>query len=391
MATRPLPVNPNLRSLKNQAKQLLHAHQSGNDDACQRIKASHPHLSGSPQEEIRTADFSLVDAQWVIAREYGFSSWPKLVATLKSPPGDGYLPPIRLTDLDLLPEKEQLQEILQLREFHEIDATLSSFITHSPKGGVRTARHQQKILPPNQPAFSFAPGENVKPAADRTGLFALHYGYICRQRDQIHVIPPLWIDGERMSVYFVHFSQEQPSQYPDLGEIKSLFAFMKIKHGIDEAALGQLIDRFQTGNHPSLLTPIAKGTQSQPGHDSRFEWAIETGKEHPNGGLPDSTFRLHREEAPLVNSGDLLGTLTGPERGLDGVDVFGHEVKAPTSHNVEVVSNARIRTVEGDEGQIRFFAKSGGAVYISSETQVIADQSRTRIGIGIYSIAEESH
>lgn len=73
-----LPSNPNLEQLKNQAKDLLKAHRSGETEACERIQVSFPKLSKASIEEIRQAKFSLRDAQLVIAREYGFPSWPKL-------------------------------------------------------------------------------------------------------------------------------------------------------------------------------------------------------------------------------------------------------------------------------------------------------------------------
>ena len=82
MATQPLPANPSLKSLKNQAKQLLHAHHSGQKNACERVKASHPRLKESAAGTIKQGEFALADAQLVIAREYGFDSWPKMTDAL---------------------------------------------------------------------------------------------------------------------------------------------------------------------------------------------------------------------------------------------------------------------------------------------------------------------
>jgi len=78
-----LPSAPSLESLKNQAKQLLKAHRDADPDACSRIEASFPRLNGTSEAKIRDAELSLRDAQLVIAREYGFPSWPKMVAVLK--------------------------------------------------------------------------------------------------------------------------------------------------------------------------------------------------------------------------------------------------------------------------------------------------------------------
>lgn len=84
MARRQLPANPSLKSLKNQAKQLLHGHRSGATEACGRIVALHPRMADVAPEAVREKPFALADAQLVIAREYGFESWPKMQAELFS-------------------------------------------------------------------------------------------------------------------------------------------------------------------------------------------------------------------------------------------------------------------------------------------------------------------
>jgi hypothetical protein len=78
----PLPAQPNLRQLKTRAKDLHKAHQQADPRAIERIAEHHPRLSGLPDANILEADFSLQDAQLIIAREYGFPSWPKLTASI---------------------------------------------------------------------------------------------------------------------------------------------------------------------------------------------------------------------------------------------------------------------------------------------------------------------
>lgn len=73
-----LPPNPNLQYDKKQAKALLKAYQSGDAEAIQRVQLSHPRLQNLPDANIPISEFRLSDAQLVIAREYGFSSWPQL-------------------------------------------------------------------------------------------------------------------------------------------------------------------------------------------------------------------------------------------------------------------------------------------------------------------------
>ena len=73
-----LPPTPSLRQLRNQSKDLLQALQAGEPDAIRRIGESHPRFSDSSQAEIAAAEIVLADAQFVIARELGFDSWPRL-------------------------------------------------------------------------------------------------------------------------------------------------------------------------------------------------------------------------------------------------------------------------------------------------------------------------
>jgi hypothetical protein len=75
---RQLPARPNLDQLKHQAKDLLNAHKAGAEDAIQRIRQSHPRFSQASEAEVRSARFTVSGALLVIAREYGFVSWPKL-------------------------------------------------------------------------------------------------------------------------------------------------------------------------------------------------------------------------------------------------------------------------------------------------------------------------
>ena len=66
-----LPKDANLQHLKHQAKDLQKAFQSGVAAARERVKTAKPKLA-------RSSKLLLSDAQFVIAREYGFESWPKL-------------------------------------------------------------------------------------------------------------------------------------------------------------------------------------------------------------------------------------------------------------------------------------------------------------------------
>src|SRR5262245_3919389 len=69
-STRTLPLKPSLFQLRKQAKELLNSYRAGNDTAVAEVER----FERSPD----LAKFALADAQRVLARAYGFSSWAKL-------------------------------------------------------------------------------------------------------------------------------------------------------------------------------------------------------------------------------------------------------------------------------------------------------------------------
>lgn len=124
-----LPARPDLDQLRTQAKELLKQYRAGDAAAIERVREFHPDCSHvaqasrstnvlhgetplKPAAEDGRAPFSgksfrLHDAQIVIAREYGFDSWPKLKEHVES----------------LLLESADPIELLK-RAFHANDAVL---------------------------------------------------------------------------------------------------------------------------------------------------------------------------------------------------------------------------------------------------------------------------
>src|SRR5580765_1406023 len=72
--TRAMRENPDLDQLKRQAKELLEAYRASAPEAIVEVSAYHH--TASPET------FALHDAQFVLARSYGFESWPKLNAAV---------------------------------------------------------------------------------------------------------------------------------------------------------------------------------------------------------------------------------------------------------------------------------------------------------------------
>lgn len=73
-ALRPLPPNPSLEFERKEAKALLRRLRAGDAEALARARERHPAIAAATPALIR-----LADAQLVLAREYGFTSWPRLV------------------------------------------------------------------------------------------------------------------------------------------------------------------------------------------------------------------------------------------------------------------------------------------------------------------------
>ena len=72
LPTRSLPERPDLNQLKRQAKELLEAFVAGDANTFGEVNALY--------SDADRAKFALHDAQLVLARAYGFESWPKLKA-----------------------------------------------------------------------------------------------------------------------------------------------------------------------------------------------------------------------------------------------------------------------------------------------------------------------
>ena len=83
MPPRGLPGNANLEQLKNGAKSFQRAVRAGDTGAAELVREFHPRLSDARPGSPELNGFTRTDAQLVIARQFGFASWPKLRAHLE--------------------------------------------------------------------------------------------------------------------------------------------------------------------------------------------------------------------------------------------------------------------------------------------------------------------
>jgi ketosteroid isomerase-like protein len=80
---RGLPGNANLEQLKKGAKSFQRAVRAGDAGAAEVVNEFHPRLGSAAPGSPELAGLTRADAQLVIARQFGFTSWPKLKAHLE--------------------------------------------------------------------------------------------------------------------------------------------------------------------------------------------------------------------------------------------------------------------------------------------------------------------
>jgi hypothetical protein len=93
MATvsRGLPDRPHIDVPKREAGELLKDWRAGSPEVLDRIRRRHPKFRDADDAAISAGKFLLNDAQLVIAREYGFSSWPELKQRINANTAAGLL------------------------------------------------------------------------------------------------------------------------------------------------------------------------------------------------------------------------------------------------------------------------------------------------------------
>jgi ankyrin repeat protein len=80
---RGLPGNANLEQLRNGAKSFQRAVRAGDRGAAAVVHEFHPRLRSAQPGSPELDTFTRADAQLVVARQFGFPSWPKLKAHLE--------------------------------------------------------------------------------------------------------------------------------------------------------------------------------------------------------------------------------------------------------------------------------------------------------------------
>ncbi|HVV70411.1 MAG TPA: ankyrin repeat domain-containing protein [Verrucomicrobiae bacterium] len=135
MDTKVLPLSPSLEQYKKQAKDLLKSVRAGNPDALaltlRRLKNDHPRLGRLADLDLPGGKFALADAQFVIAREHGFESWPKFLNHIKALAGPTSSVSSFESAVDAVVTGDLVKLEQMLRESPELVRERSTFLHHA--------------------------------------------------------------------------------------------------------------------------------------------------------------------------------------------------------------------------------------------------------------------
>ena len=146
MTTTSLPALPSLEHLKNQAKDLVKQVKARVPDVIARVQSHLPRAAGVPPEILAGKGITLSEAQFVLAREYDFPSWPRLKRHIET------YHPDQAAAIEAFKQVVQAGESVKLRTLlrsypevvEQIDAPLFSF--DSPAVLNAASRRDRKTL-----------------------------------------------------------------------------------------------------------------------------------------------------------------------------------------------------------------------------------------------------
>lgn len=114
MPVRGLPGNANVEQLKKGAKGFQRAVLAGDAGAAEIVREFHPRLADAQPGSPELAQFKRTDAQLVIARQFGFPSWPKLRAHLELVAAYSRAPHLQPIGGPIEDEAARIDELLRL-------------------------------------------------------------------------------------------------------------------------------------------------------------------------------------------------------------------------------------------------------------------------------------
>lgn len=159
----------NLEQLKKRAKDLKRSHGNNTATAALRIKRAVPRLKQYAIHEILSKPFKLTDAQFVIAREAGFASWPKLRQAMN------------IAEFDLVAVEEQVVKASLNGDFKLIDTIKAQHAEQMQRSLVCL------LCSHDRDALALLTSENINQSFGPLGWPPLLYACASQQRESIKI------------------------------------------------------------------------------------------------------------------------------------------------------------------------------------------------------------
>lgn len=195
------------------------------------------------------------------------------------------------------------------------------------------------------------------------------YGYVCALGKDVRVIPPIWISPDRVEAHFIHFPHTGLELPPERDWVMRLLEILRVRHGIQEAAIRALCNRpFGRMEKVSLL--LAQGVCPVPGEDARMEFTFDLEGLRTYRYLPDGSVDLDAwRQAVGVRAGDLLARVFPATPGRAGVDLEGKEIPAKTAERGTLKAGENVRAEDQQDGALQcFYSEIDGDVEVREDT-----------------------
>jgi ankyrin repeat protein len=261
--SRQLPPRASLEQLKKQAKSLLKRRQSADPETLARIRESHPRRDKLSDEQITASPFTLANAQFVIAKEYGFASWSKLQSHVKMLEAAGKTAEA-VASLRDAAGKGDLARLNALLDEHP------ELIDERGGEGVRTALHQA-VFGNSEAAVRLLleRGANPNIRCEGDNAYPLHFAVEKNRVGIIHLLVRHGADtvgeGDYHELGVIGWACAWPDIPADPGTVAYLLAH-GARHNIFSAVAMGDVDavRELTARNPGDLEQRMHGTKMKP-------------------------------------------------------------------------------------------------------------------------------
>ncbi len=229
--------------------------------------------------------------------------------------------------------------------------------------GDQVARFQSQAgLDAQSPKIKLSASRHFEQREDG-GIYALRYGYLQLNNHLLSLASPLWINGERLKVYWLVLEQRAASCEPDWLEFwwqeHKIKKALETQHGVSQI---ELLKKEDVLAEPILLY---QGRPAVDGSDGRIDLFIDVEKRVGQHN-PDGTINFHeKNQTANVTAGQRLATLKKPILAVHGENVFGDMIPAQEGKNLSVKCGENVRS-EVSEDSEHFYAIRDGAVRFSN-------------------------